>query len=115
MSDRIEVCCNCGDPTGKAGPMDDSVYCQCGVGPFCDNCDDQHISECLAEHVEKNAALAARIAELEGAIRLALKDECGCLHGVLDKICDCLYRTERPDDEPADNAAPFEKAERNAK
>ena len=34
----IEMCCNCNSPTGKAGRGDDSIYCECGDGPFCLDC-----------------------------------------------------------------------------
>ena len=34
---RIERCCECDEPTGKAGRLDDSLYDD-GEGPFCEDC-----------------------------------------------------------------------------
>jgi hypothetical protein len=46
MSD-IEHCVNCGDPTGKAGEGEDSLFCNaCGEGPFCERCDEEHQCRC---------------------------------------------------------------------
>ena len=42
MKDRLEYCFLCGDPTGKAGPVDGSHYCNCGAGPCCDECWELH-------------------------------------------------------------------------
>lgn len=38
----LERCCVCDAPTGKAGPGDGSLYCECGEGPFCEECDAEH-------------------------------------------------------------------------
>ena len=35
-----EICINCGDPTGKAGKDDDSLYLY-DEGPYCQDCYDQ--------------------------------------------------------------------------
>ena len=35
-----EICINCGDPTGKAGKGDDSLYLY-DEGPYCQDCYDQ--------------------------------------------------------------------------
>ncbi len=35
---RLEMCCVCDEPTGRAGKGDDSIYCNCGAGPFCLEC-----------------------------------------------------------------------------
>lgn len=37
MRKKLELCCECGQPTGKAGILDDSLYID-GEGPFCDEC-----------------------------------------------------------------------------
>jgi len=52
MSENLEYCCVCDEPTGKAGPGDGSIYCDCGAGPFC--------TECWAGHwcADKEAAEA---------------------------------------------------------
>lgn len=34
-----ELCFACGDPTGRAGRGEDSIYCDhCGSGPWCFEC-----------------------------------------------------------------------------
>jgi len=38
MGERIERCCECDQPTGKAGMGDGSLYLDGGQGPFCDSC-----------------------------------------------------------------------------
>lgn len=39
----LEECCECDEPTGRAGKGEDSIYCdECEEGPFC--------SECWAKH-----------------------------------------------------------------
>lgn len=39
---KIEYCFCCGEPTGKAGPGDGSIYCECGAGPLCEECWELH-------------------------------------------------------------------------
>ena len=34
----IEYCCNCEEPTGRAGIAEDSLYVSAGDGPFCETC-----------------------------------------------------------------------------
>ena len=41
----LEYCLACGEPTEKAGPGDGSLYCNCGSGPFCQECYDNHICD----------------------------------------------------------------------
>ena len=39
----VELCCECGEPTGKAGRGEDSLYCEaCEAGPYCEECFDFH-------------------------------------------------------------------------
>jgi len=39
-----ELCCECGELTGRAGKDDDSLYCpDCNDGPFCEECIVEHI------------------------------------------------------------------------
>ena len=40
----LELCCYCDNPTGNAGEDDDSLYCDCGEGPFCDRCFERHMN-----------------------------------------------------------------------
>ena len=37
-----EHCCQCDEPTGRAGRADDSLYC-CDLGPFCEECYNEHL------------------------------------------------------------------------
>jgi len=39
---RLEMCCECDEPTGHAGIGDGSIYCNCGEGPFCNECYHEH-------------------------------------------------------------------------
>ncbi len=40
---RLERCCVCDDPTGRAGAGEDSIFCErCEVGPFCEECAKGH-------------------------------------------------------------------------
>ena len=42
-SGTLEYCLACGEPTGRAGRGEDSIYCDdCGSGPFCEECHEQH-------------------------------------------------------------------------
>lgn len=34
----LEYCCECGEPTGRAGKGEDSLYADSGEGPFCCEC-----------------------------------------------------------------------------
>ena len=38
MNERLECCCKCDDPTGKAGKGGDSLFLDNGEGPFCEDC-----------------------------------------------------------------------------
>lgn len=35
---ELEYCCVCDEPTGRGGQCDDSIYCECKSGPFCEEC-----------------------------------------------------------------------------
>ncbi|KKK71737.1 hypothetical protein LCGC14_2910970, partial [marine sediment metagenome] len=35
---KYEYCCECGEPTGKAGAGDGSLYTDDGEGPYCEEC-----------------------------------------------------------------------------
>lgn len=41
----LEYCFLCGEQTGRAGRADDSIYCECGAGPFCLECWHGHSCE----------------------------------------------------------------------
>jgi len=57
--DRIERCCRCDEPTGKAGEHEDSlfVYPMDGnpVGPLCDKCYDDTCGYCGEPDADKMA------------------------------------------------------------
>ena len=38
----LEYCFICGEPTGRAGQGDGSLYCECDRGPFCEECWEKH-------------------------------------------------------------------------
>lgn len=38
MNEKIEHCCACDEPTGRAGAADDSLYTNSDYGPFCYSC-----------------------------------------------------------------------------
>lgn len=38
MEIQLELCCRCGDPTGRAGRADDSLYTDDDLGPYCWDC-----------------------------------------------------------------------------
>ena len=68
MLAEIERCCTCDEPTGRAGRMDDSLYCTtCGKGPFCQSCFDIHAPLCA--RVATLEAQAARDAKVREAAR----------------------------------------------
>lgn len=56
-----ELCFNCGNPTGRAGASDDSIY-WAETGPWCETCSDE-----LRKEVEDDTG---RIAELEDRVRI---------------------------------------------
>ena len=41
MAQSIEYCCECDEPTGKAGKGEDSLYTDDDNGPFCSECYDE--------------------------------------------------------------------------
>jgi len=46
---NIEVCFICGEPTGRAGKVDDSIYAENGEGPFCEDCYDKRTNKSLPD------------------------------------------------------------------
>ncbi len=43
---ELERCVACDDFTGHAGSADDSLFCDCGDGPFCCDCWCDHVDDC---------------------------------------------------------------------
>lgn len=39
----------CGEPTDHAGRGEDSIYCECDAGPFCNECWEEHNCPCKEE------------------------------------------------------------------
>lgn len=39
---EVEECSVCLTNTGHAGEGEDSLFCECGEGPFCCDCWDEH-------------------------------------------------------------------------
>lgn len=50
---RLEECVMCGEPTGRAGRGDDSIFCECDTGPLCLDC--WHAHSCPQKPDEKIA------------------------------------------------------------
>lgn len=65
MSTRLEMCCNCGNETGKAGRADDSIYVQ-SYGPLCEKCWD----ELRAEVIESSAPVESGTVSGEASPRV---------------------------------------------
>jgi hypothetical protein len=42
----IEYCCICNEPTGRAGIAYGSIYCECELGPLCEDCWHDHYAVC---------------------------------------------------------------------
>lgn len=40
---RDEICSQCDEPISFVGQGEDSLYCECGEGPFCSSCYNRHI------------------------------------------------------------------------
>lgn len=67
-----ELCGLCGEPTGRAGQGDDSIYCGCDAGPFCERCWFGHwCNERRLEHLTpaERAVLDAAVAYSEAMER----------------------------------------------
>ena len=65
----LEYCIACGEPTGRAGRGDDSLYHDNGSGPYCLEC-----FETVERLSEENAALRSRLAEAEECLTIAHMD-----------------------------------------
>ena len=60
----LEYCIACGEPTGRAGRGDDSLYHDSGAGPYCLECFesvDALTAELAAVKAERDALLGAAI------------------------------------------------------
>jgi len=63
---ELEMCCVCGEPTGRAGMADDSIYCgACDRGPFCSTCFLYHDYEHIHAKLTRAEALAEAMNELK--------------------------------------------------
>ena len=94
MSDNLEYCFKCDEPTGCAGRADDSHYNEDGEGPFCWRCWCEDENPKLHEEVDKlQAQLTAandKIERLEGII---VRFKAGCKitgKGPVDKDCEAV-------------------------
>ena len=62
---RLERCCHCDEPTGRAGRGDDSLYDRLERGPYCGDCWDTLFEEAEAEIARLNShAVKAKIKQL---------------------------------------------------
>lgn len=68
---KLEHCCQCSAPTGRAGPLDDSIYvgtCNVSVGPLCESCRDEILEWAKQCSGESTATVPALVIEaLESA------------------------------------------------
>ena len=67
MSEMVERCDNCDDPTGRCGIGDDSLYLGGGRGPFCPEC---YRVERITEFEAKADRLDEVVGYCEGKIKL---------------------------------------------
>ena len=71
MTNRIERCCLCDEPTGRAGKYDDSIFIDlpnCTLGPLCETC--MHgLEDWCADNTGSAAELAAMTERAEKAER----------------------------------------------
>lgn len=64
----LEYCIACGEPTGRAGRGDDSLYHDSGAGPYCLECFesvDALTAELAAVKAERDVALATKDKEIQ--------------------------------------------------
>lgn len=93
---RHEMCCNCGNETGKAGRADDSIYVQ-SYWPLCERCFDEFRKEIIdAERATPpTGEQATKIRVAEDCLASVLASaECDCIpnkfqcvkHGAMDEL-----------------------------
>ena len=59
----LEICTNCGEPTGRAGRHEDSLYAG-DFGPYCDECWTEVPNDLAEELIKKQRIVAAKDAEI---------------------------------------------------
>jgi hypothetical protein len=65
---NLERCCNCDDPTGRAGRGEDSLYLDAiNAGPFCQRCWDAIVAE-LDRDLEREVERLKAQDEIQGRI-----------------------------------------------
>lgn len=82
MTDHIcqpaERCCNCAEPTGRAGRGEDSIYIDApkgALGPLCEECYEGIIATATAELTAERDALCAKLAAAEKSFRETIEQE----------------------------------------
>lgn len=68
MSKGLERCCDCDEPTGRAGRADDSLYTDEGKGPYCPACWDKNHGE-LVETMSDLKLIDELLLDLKDALR----------------------------------------------
>ena len=59
----LEICTNCGEPTGRAGRHEDSLYAG-DFGPYCDECWEEVPNDLAEGLLAKQREIAAKDAEI---------------------------------------------------
>lgn len=78
MAEHRELCCLCQQETGRAGPMDDSIFISTTngeLGPLCETCLDDIRKFILEDSgiTAENAALKAELAQYKEALKVLAK------------------------------------------
>lgn len=92
---EIEVCFICGEPTGRAGKCDDSMFDAFNDGPYCEDCWDERDVHIAARVQDKTNALKTRLAEAEKRAELA-ETAVTYLHGLASDVQDMLLNQGSP-------------------
>lgn len=87
---KYEVCCSCGELTGRAGAGEDSLYLQ-EVGPFCEDC----YEVCTSYAGIADAQLRQRITELQAEverIKAQQHDAFGAYQQLAEKLATAMHQ-----------------------
>lgn len=66
-----ELCCDCDEPTGRAGAGDDSIYTNNHYGPLCESCAYDGIA--LDNRIQEIEQLTAQVQRMQSVVDAAQK------------------------------------------